>query len=647
MKKKNGKKTAMRLFMLRHRTQRSDDKETPPPAEPPTETKVVPPAPAETKVVPPAPAADKPKPPASDGTTAAPPVPAGDKTKPVQAALPPAPPRPALAKASPETADSGYTVSKEGKVLRKQALRLWEGDIPQFIEPNDNPDIHWRGGRIHLGLLCQCLRFFRHGVDKYDSEVQLRLAYNENTGEWCATSFPQRVRRGTLAVEEIKTTLLTPTQREQRDLATAQLYEQGFTLNGTIHSHCNASAFQSGTDEKDETNQPGVHITLGHVSQDEIEVHGRVTYRGVQYPIHWNEWLDGITGMPDDSDKFVIALEKDRVNGYSYPEQWDDTLYEAPTPSAYSRFTGASAGSAWPYCDYDYDGGFGFGYSRGDNTQRKDYDSEWGKKLREEALRVTDKKSDDEDRLSTCDDLGEPLEYFLPDRKQFNSPDEWVAALCVELWNEAPKCSNEPYFDVLDFNNELEYEPIPLEGAFEFFRTRLAQEMVLLLTGRKRLDEFDGNVAAGVAPFMSRATGDLCDYIIGETTVADLQVYGVLGIRPSDNQLVMRSGDLTQLISTFLEEFLQRIGDDLFNGMLETLAPATGGRWSKKDGSDIDQEERVAVLWAMLQLVAHHTDLRIPGVTRRLSPANTPPPPPPPPPSTESPDDMEDFPDDP
>lgn len=615
----------MQLLLTRNKNRQPDGGGTPPPPAPPAETKVVPPAPAaENKPKPTAPVAEnKPKPP-------------------TPAALPPVPPRPALAKAAPEKADGGYTVSKEGKVLRKQALRLWEGDIPQFIETNNSPDIHWRGGRIHLGLLCQCLRFFRHGVDKFDSEVQLRLAYNENTGEWCAVSFPQKVRRGALAVKEIKTDALTPTQREQRDSATSQMYQQGFTLNGTIHSHCNASAFQSGTDEKDETNQPGVHITLGHVSQDEIEVHGRVTYRGVQYPIHWNEWLDEITGMPDDSDKFVITLEKDRVNGYSYPEQWDDTLYEAP---ASVRTRTVSSPSGWPDRGYgygfDYDGyGYGYGFGCNHDGTQSGYDPDWASKLRKETVRkVNNEPSGDEDDLVVDDVSDDALECFLPARKQFDTSEAWMSGVCSALWKTASKGS-ESYFDQREFDNTDEYEPIPISDAFGFFRKCLAEEMVLLLTCRKRLDEFDGRVAANIAPFLAGVTEAACEYVFEETTIADMQVYGAIGVRPSDDELVIRKADLSRTLSAFLEEYLQKVGDELFSDIVEALTPTTEADQWLVDKDAPEQEERVAVLWAMLQLVVHHTDLQIPGVVRRPQGTENPPPSP-----SETPDAVEDCPD--
>ena len=44
---------------------------------------------------------------------------------------------------------------------------------------------------------------------------------------------------------------------------------------GTVHHHCSASAFQSFTDEQNEWNQDGLHITVGKMDQDRHDLHAR------------------------------------------------------------------------------------------------------------------------------------------------------------------------------------------------------------------------------------------------------------------------------------------------------------------------------------------------------------------------------------
>lgn len=44
---------------------------------------------------------------------------------------------------------------------------------------------------------------------------------------------------------------------------------------GTVHHHCSASAFQSSTDEQNEWNQDGLHITVGRMDQERHDLHAR------------------------------------------------------------------------------------------------------------------------------------------------------------------------------------------------------------------------------------------------------------------------------------------------------------------------------------------------------------------------------------
>ena len=43
----------------------------------------------------------------------------------------------------------------------------------------------------------------------------------------------------------------------------------------TVHHHCSASAFQSGTDEANERNQDGLHLTVGRLDAERHDLHAR------------------------------------------------------------------------------------------------------------------------------------------------------------------------------------------------------------------------------------------------------------------------------------------------------------------------------------------------------------------------------------
>lgn len=52
---------------------------------------------------------------------------------------------------------------------------------------------------------------------------------------------------------------------------------------GTIHSHPDFKAYQSGIDHKDEIGFDGIHVTLGHIMKDSPEIHERLCISGEFY----------------------------------------------------------------------------------------------------------------------------------------------------------------------------------------------------------------------------------------------------------------------------------------------------------------------------------------------------------------------------
>jgi hypothetical protein len=59
------------------------------------------------------------------------------------------------------------------------------------------------------------------------------------------------------------------------DILTEEDCINGWTEAGSVHHHCNMGASQSGTDEKDESQQIGIHITLGKINSEQYDIHSR------------------------------------------------------------------------------------------------------------------------------------------------------------------------------------------------------------------------------------------------------------------------------------------------------------------------------------------------------------------------------------
>jgi len=67
-----------------------------------------------------------------------------------------------------------------------------------------------------------------------------------------------------------------------------RLLNSGYTVYGTIHSHCDFAAFHSGVDDADETNFDGIHITIGNVLSG-WTFSSRVMISGAEYDRDFND----------------------------------------------------------------------------------------------------------------------------------------------------------------------------------------------------------------------------------------------------------------------------------------------------------------------------------------------------------------------
>lgn len=267
--------------------------------------------------------------------------------------------------------------------VTEQDLGLWQGDIVTLLPECKEPKLRWTGAPIPAKFFGQMLGFFRHAHKTWHSEAMVRLAYNKAERQWRMVCYPQTIKQG-MEVKEIKE--LNVEQKAIRDAASASLGE-GYHECGSSHSHCDAAAFQSGTDLANELKNTGVHITLGRINSDRPHVHGRVSFRGIIYPINWAEWFEG---WPEDMDGKVDTFDLMPGGDLSFPEEWLKSCFEPPPVTSYfpaytpSRFTPSKTtysnkfkstygfgSSMWDDDSYD-DSEFNYGHSRNDRTTETD-----------------------------------------------------------------------------------------------------------------------------------------------------------------------------------------------------------------------------------------------------------------------------------
>ncbi|MEI7533964.1 MAG: hypothetical protein WCK57_06295 [Verrucomicrobiae bacterium] len=138
--------------------------------------------------------------------------------------------------------------------------------------------IDYTGPKFDSAMWHEVLSFFRWTHKEMDSESQVRLYVNTKLGRWGAWAFPQEARTGMSARE-----IATPETPEQ---AVARFASWGSEPSGdwlyfaTVHHHCSASAFQSSTDEANERNQDGLHLTVGRMDAERHDLHARFYLNG-------------------------------------------------------------------------------------------------------------------------------------------------------------------------------------------------------------------------------------------------------------------------------------------------------------------------------------------------------------------------------
>jgi hypothetical protein len=201
------------------------------------------------------------------------------------------------------------------KIVEPKDLGIYRGDIAVHIpEMKRKPNLHFTGTPMPVSLWRQCLGFLKWSYDEHKCESQLRLFYNVETGEWKAEVMPQKISFG-MTTQEIE-------GHKDRD-AILEGLGADFHSIGSIHHHCNAGAFQSGTDYADEIKQNGLHVTVGCFNQPFADFHARISFRRVMYErVRLSQWFEEVSIEH-------MSLE----NLPEFPEVWKTRMIQVAHPN--------------------------------------------------------------------------------------------------------------------------------------------------------------------------------------------------------------------------------------------------------------------------------------------------------------------------
>jgi hypothetical protein len=172
------------------------------------------------------------------------------------------------------TADGHYAI----KTTCDLGVVVTEGPKLPVIAPHIEPTHK----KIAASIWMAIVGFFNWAYKQNRSETLVHGYYHRERDEWQV--FPPSQTPDGMTVAE---------DRNDSDYLAliSRLTTEGWVLRFTIHHHCDSSAFQSGTDQQDEINQPtGYHFTLGHLNKPMLDLHTRLVVRSTPQQLPDGTW---------------------------------------------------------------------------------------------------------------------------------------------------------------------------------------------------------------------------------------------------------------------------------------------------------------------------------------------------------------------
>ena len=207
----------------------------------------------------------------------------------------------------------------------------------------------WTGPQIPPDVWHQILSFFKWTYNTTKSESQVRLYVNPTSKTWDAWAYPQEARTG-MSAHELPD---RPTTKLQRALFPDS---EGWIYFGTVHHHCDCTAFQSGVDQANEENQAGLHITVGKMASEQHDLHCRFYLNGSCFDpdmsLFWDIGKDIVPLLPLDLHDRIARHQMGKMSDMPFPEEWKANLIEIkPVVQAIGLgyFPGGDAAGSVPY----------------------------------------------------------------------------------------------------------------------------------------------------------------------------------------------------------------------------------------------------------------------------------------------------------
>ena len=252
------------------------------------------------------------------------------------------------------TEGSFFAITSDGIKVNKNGILSGLAKIDQISSLADvDARIKLNLPKVPAMIMKRAWHFFNTVFGKMRSESEVCLLYNKDEKKYDLYCPFQKVSFGSVDYE------MGDTFTNERP--------EGYNLVGTIHSHCDFDAYHSGTDEADEKNFDGIHITIGHVNSDTPSLassavlgEDRYSYDPVNMCVGWQE-LENVDPPKwaynkDKGKRFELLLSDEEEKEFEqYVEQIDKWVEERVSKIVYNNKYKGGNYTNWDYGDDDAD----------------------------------------------------------------------------------------------------------------------------------------------------------------------------------------------------------------------------------------------------------------------------------------------------
>lgn len=133
----------------------------------------------------------------------------------------------------------------------------------------------------------------------------------------------------------------------------------GYVQYGDVHSHCSMAAYTSGTDSHDEKYKDGIHIIIGKIDDELLDVHVDFVVDKHRFKLAPELVMPSLTRVEKKWSKWAVGKGEPRwvlPNDYedSFDPEWmeEHTIKEVTYTKPVTTYGGTSAGTGWVDSSY-------------------------------------------------------------------------------------------------------------------------------------------------------------------------------------------------------------------------------------------------------------------------------------------------------